>query len=63
MIQQFTLADGKTLKLPGIVPKLSETPGATKWTGPALGEHTAEVLAGLGYGESEQRELKRRGVI
>jgi formyl-CoA transferase len=63
MIQQLTLADGKPLKLPGIVPKLSETPGATKWVGPALGEHTAEVLSALGYGEEQQRELKRRGVI
>jgi formyl-CoA transferase len=63
MIQQFTLADGKPLKLPGIVPRLSETPGDTKWVGPALGEHTAEVLSALGYGEEQQRELKRRGVI
>jgi formyl-CoA transferase len=63
MIQQFTLGDGKTLKLPGIVPKLSETPGTTKWIGPALGEHTAEVLSALGYSEEQQRELKRRGVI
>jgi len=63
MIQQFTLGDSKPLKLPGIVPKLSETPGSTKWVGPALGEHTAEVLAALGYGETQQRELKRRGVI
>jgi formyl-CoA transferase len=62
MIQQFALRDGKTLKLPGIVPKLSETPGSTSWIGPALGEHTAEVLAGLGYSEDEQRELRRRGV-
>jgi len=63
MIQQFTLADGKTLKLPGIVPKLSETPGSTKWIGPALGEHTAEVLGALGYSKEQQRELKNRGVI
>jgi formyl-CoA transferase len=63
MIQQFTLADGKPLKLPGIVPRLSETPGGTKWVGPALGEHTAEVLSGLGYGEEQQQELKRRGII
>ena len=63
MIQQFTLGDGKTLKLPGIVPKLSETPGSTKWIGPALGEHTAEMLGALGYSKEQQRELKRRGVI
>lgn len=63
MIQQFTLKDGKTLKLPGIVPILSDTPGDTKWVGPALGEHTAEVLAALGYGEKQRWELKRRGII
>jgi formyl-CoA transferase len=62
MIQQFTLGDGKSLKLPGIVPKLSDTPGATKWVGPALGEHTAEVLTALGYTEEQLRELKRRGI-
>jgi formyl-CoA transferase len=63
MIQQFTLADGKPLKLPGIVPRLSDTPGTTRWVGPALGEHTAEVLSALGYGVEQQRELKKRGVI
>jgi formyl-CoA transferase len=63
MIQQFTLADGKPLKLPGIVPRLSDTPGTTRWVGPALGEHTAEVLSALGYGVEQQRDLKKRGVI
>jgi formyl-CoA transferase len=63
MIQQFTLKNGKTLKLPGIVPKLSDTPGDTKWVGPELGEHTAEVLGALGYSEQQQEELKRRSVI
>jgi formyl-CoA transferase len=63
MIGDHRLEDGKTVKLPGIVPKLSETPGETKWIGPALGEHTAEVLSGLGYGVEQQLELKKRGVI
>ncbi len=63
MIGSYQLKDGKSLKLPGIVPKLSETPGETKWVGPALGEHTAEVLSALGYGVEQQRELKKRGVI
>jgi formyl-CoA transferase len=63
MIRSHRLKDGTTLKLPGIVPKLSDTPGETKWIGPALGEHTAEVLAALGYGDEQQRELKKRGVI
>ena len=63
MIEEHRLPDGKSFKLPGIVPKLSETPGATSWIGPALGAHTAEVLTKLGYDEAAQRELKEKGVI
>jgi len=63
MIGSHRLKDGKTVQLPGIVPKMSETPGETKWIGPALGEHTAEVLSALGYDAGQQRELKKRGVI
>jgi formyl-CoA transferase len=63
MIRSHRLKDGKSVKLPGIVPKLSETPGDTKWVGPELGAHTAEVLGALGYSEEQQRELKKRGVI
>ncbi len=63
MIQQFKLKDGQTLKLPGIVPKLSETPGETEWLGPELGEHTAEVLATLGIDSEQQKVLKRQGII
>ncbi len=62
MIRSHRLKDGKSVKLPGIVPKLSETPGDTKWVGPQLGEHTAEVLSRLGYDEAQQKELKKRGV-
>lgn len=47
MLLPATLADGQPLTLPGIVPLLSDTPGRMRWTGPALGEHTAEVLAEL----------------
>jgi formyl-CoA transferase len=63
VIEQWPLPDGKPMKMPGIVPKLSETPGATRWLGPALGAHTAEVLARLGYDEAQQRDLKQRGII
>lgn len=63
MIQQFRLKDGTMLKLPGIVPKLTETPGEVRWIGPELGEHTAEVLSALGYDEESQRGLRQRGVI
>jgi formyl-CoA transferase len=63
MIREFRLEDGKPLKIPGVVPKLSETPGETKWLGPQLGEHTAEILGALGYAADEQERLKRLGVI
>jgi formyl-CoA transferase len=63
MIEQHTLPDGKPVKLPGIVPKLSATPGATAWIGPKLGEHTAEVLSALGYDAAAQAALKKSGAI
>jgi len=63
MIQEYPLEDGTPLKVPGVVPRLSETPGATKWLGPRLGEHTAEILTALGYSPEQQEDLKRRGVI
>ncbi len=63
MIEQWELPDGKPMKIPGVVPRLSETPGETRWLGPKLGAHTAEVLRRLGYEEEQQRELRERGVI
>jgi crotonobetainyl-CoA:carnitine CoA-transferase CaiB-like acyl-CoA transferase len=57
------LASGTDLKVPGIVPKLSETPGDIAWQGPALGEHTAEVLGRLGYTTGEIERLRARKVI
>ncbi len=63
MIEKHKLGDNKEVWLPGIVPKLSATPGGTKWIGPTLGAHTAAVLAGIGYSIERQRELRERGVI
>ena len=44
MVQAVTTADGLPLLVPGIVPKLSATPGALHSAAPTLGQHTAEVL-------------------
>ena len=63
MIQRFSLPDGTPIDLPGIVPKLSETPGETRWLGPVLGEHTEEVLASIGIDAAEVAELRKQGVV
>ena len=63
MIRQIRLTDGATLKVPGVVPKLSATPGDFDGGGPALGEHTDEVLRDLGYDAAAIADLRRRGVI
>lgn len=57
------LPDGKSFKMPGIVPKLSATPGSSEWTGPALGEHTDKLLEHLGYDKDEVIRLRRDGVV
>jgi len=52
------------LKVPGIVPKLSETPGEIAWLGPSEpGQHNGEVLAELGYSTEDLRDLAQKGVI
>lgn len=63
MIERFTLPDGTPIDLPGIVPKLSETPGGTRSLGPALGENNAEVLAAIGIDAATMAALKQRRVI
>lgn len=63
MFLSAQLPDGKAFKMPGIVPKLSGTPGAVHWTGPALGEHNAEVLSSLGYDAQQIEELRNQGAI
>ena len=46
MIQTVTTADGLQVEVPGIVPKLSLTPGAITRRAPLLGEDDAEILSG-----------------
>ncbi len=63
MLQTVKLPDGRDCRMPGVVPKLSATPGGTEWIGPALGEHTDRVLAKLGYDAGRIAALRAAGAI
>jgi formyl-CoA transferase len=63
MFLQAKLPDGKNFKMPGIVPKLSDTPGTSEWVGPALGEHNVQVLNDLGYDAAQITRLREVGAI
>ncbi len=63
MIQEVTLPDGTSLRVPGIVPKLSDTPGGLNWVGPDLGEHTQEVLLSLGYDAAQIEAMCARKIV
>ncbi|GLC40766.1 hypothetical protein PLESTB_000024800 [Pleodorina starrii] len=55
---------GRPVTMPALLPVLSGTPGATRWAGPDLGEHTEEVLRGeLGLGDAEMAALRAAGAI
>ena len=63
MLEMARLPDGKSVRIPGIVPRLTETPGQTEWIGPALGEHTAAVLSDLGYKPEQIKQLRESGAV
>jgi crotonobetainyl-CoA:carnitine CoA-transferase CaiB-like acyl-CoA transferase len=64
MLEKHPLPHGGPLvTIPGIVPKLSNTPGQTRWLGPELGEQTTEVLMSCGIGLETIQALKAKGVI
>jgi crotonobetainyl-CoA:carnitine CoA-transferase CaiB-like acyl-CoA transferase len=51
------------VKLLGVPVKMSRTPGAPAGPGPALGEHTGEVLARLGYSEEQVAAMMESGAV
>ncbi|HEX8593446.1 MAG TPA: CaiB/BaiF CoA-transferase family protein [Pseudomonas sp.] len=63
MILDAELPGGAAVKMPGIVPKLSETPGEVNWQGPSLGQHTDSVLDALGITAADIQRLKQEGVV
>ena len=64
MIGEHGLPGGGRVHLPGIVPRLSGTPGAVRFPYPAfVGEHTVEILRAAGLGDAEIGQLEADGVI
>jgi succinyl-CoA---D-citramalate CoA-transferase len=63
MLLRAQLPGGASVKMPGIVPKLSDTPGEVRWSGPALGAHTDGVLSELGFAPDDIERLRREGAV
>jgi len=63
MIREVRLPDGAALKVPAVVPKLTDTPGDIGEIGPKLGEHNDEVLSRLGYSPADIAGLRARKVV
>jgi len=63
MILQQPTRDGYSVEVPGIVPKLSGTPGTVRTSAPGLGDDTDAVLAGMGLGAEQIAALRAQGVI
>lgn len=64
MLKEVTLSDGEKLIVPGIVPKLSGTPGEIDWNGPKLGEHNEDIYEKLvGLTREDVEELRQKGII
>lgn len=64
MIQTVPDAELGPVRMPGVLPPLSRTPGAIRGTGPRLGEHNDEVYGELlGLADDERSALAADGVI
>lgn len=63
MILDAKLPDGSVVQVPGIVPKLSQTPGQITREAPTLGQHNTEILSQLGIDAATQSDWKTRKII
>jgi formyl-CoA transferase len=53
-----------TIKMQGVFPRLSATPGEVRWSGPTLGQHNEEIYSGLlGISAAELEDLRQSNVI
>ena len=63
MLADVSLSDGSVLKVPGMVPKLSRTPGQHRRNAPSLGQDTDAVLLDLGITADQISEMRKRGIV
>ena len=63
MLAEVSMSDGSILTVPGMVPKLSRTPGQHRRNAPSLGQDTDAVLLDLGITEDQISEMKKRGIV
>jgi formyl-CoA transferase len=64
MIETVKIDDEESLKVPGIVPKFSKTPGKIKWAGLSLGANNKEIYQDmLGFSEEELKIFEEKGII
>jgi formyl-CoA transferase len=63
MIETVQMDDGSELAVPGVVPKLSVSPGSRHRNAPRLGQDTQAVLRDIGINEDQIRQLIERGIV
>ncbi len=63
MLQTVVMDDGSQLTVPGVIPKLSLTPGSQRRNAPTLGQDTDAVMSEIGLTPAQMQALRQRGVI
>ena len=63
VIESVESADGLKVQVPGVIPKLSQNPGAIRYRAPTLGEHTDAIMKAAGLTPEQIDILKKSGVI
>lgn len=63
MLQTLAMDDGSAMTVPGIVPKLSATPGQHRRNAPQLGQDTDQILVEMGLTNAQIESLKARGIV
>ena len=61
-IQTIQMKDGSKVDVPGVIPKLSRTPGSIKTLAPDIGQNTDEILKSIGLSDDQVASLKERGI-